>query len=145
MSKRNIFVTSALPNANGPIHLGHLFEHIQTDIWVRYQRMQGHECIYVCADDTHGTATMLEAEKRGIDATTYIEEIQANHEKDFSAFSISYDNYYSTHSAENTEYCTEIYNRLEKAGQIKDFAYSGRVLWSSYECRGCLSQADGDR
>lgn len=118
MNKRNILVTSALPNANGPIHLGHLFEHIQTDIWVRYQRMQGHECIYVCADDTHGTATMLEAEKRGIDAETYIAEIKADHEREFAEFNISHDNYYSTHSQENEEYCKDIYNKLEAAGQI---------------------------
>ncbi|MFT7685614.1 MAG: methionyl-tRNA synthetase [Candidatus Azotimanducaceae bacterium] len=118
MKKRNILVTSALPNANGPIHLGHLFEHIQTDIWVRYQRMQGHECIYVCADDTHGTATMLEAEKRGIDPEAYIAEIKADHEREFAEFNISYDNYYSTHSKENEEYCTDIYNKLEAAGQI---------------------------
>lgn len=120
MTKRHILVTSALPNANGPIHLGHLFEHIQTDIWVRYQRMQGHECIYVCADDTHGTATMLEAEKRGIAAEAYIAEIKASHEQDFSEYSISYDNYYSTHSPENEAYCTEIFQALEKAGQIKE-------------------------
>ena len=119
MTNRNILVTSALPNANGPIHLGHLFEHIQTDIWVRFQRMQGHQCIFVCADDTHGTAIMLKAEELGIDPETLIIKIQAEHEKDFADFHISYDNYYSTHSPENEALSKLIYNRLKAAGQIK--------------------------
>ncbi len=119
MEKRRILVTSALPNANGSIHLGHLMEHIQTDIWVRFQRMCGHECIYVCADDTHGTATMLRAEELGISPEQLIEQVQAEHQADFGDFAISHDNFYSTHSDENREYAELIYNRLEEAQQIK--------------------------
>ena len=91
MKKRRILVTSALPNANGSIHLGHLMEHIQTDIWARFQRMRGHECIYVCADDTHGTATMLRAEKLGITPEQLIEDVNAEHRSDFNDFMISHD------------------------------------------------------
>ena len=118
MPKRRILVTSALPNANGSIHLGHLMEHIQTDIWVRFQRMQGHECIYVCADDTHGTATMLKAEELGVTPEEFIKEIKLEHERDFHDFLISHDNYYSTHSDENQHYSSLIYTRLKNAGQI---------------------------
>ena len=98
---RKILVTSALPNANGSIHLGHLLEHIQTDIWVRFQRLRGHQCIYVCADDTHGTATMLRAEQLGVSPEALIEGIRAEHELDFKRFGVEHDNYYSTHSDEN--------------------------------------------
>lgn len=119
MDKRRILVTSALPNANGSIHLGHLMEHIQTDIWVRFQRMCGHECIYVCADDTHGTATMLRAEELGITPETLIDQVREEHSSDFTDFAISHDNYYSTHSEENKEYASLIYNRLLEAQQIK--------------------------
>ena len=119
MEKRRILVTSALPNANGSIHLGHLMEHIQTDIWVRFQRMRGHECIYVCADDTHGTATMLRAEELGITPEKLIEEVNAEHRSDFNDFVISHDNYYSTHSEENKVLSEQIYNRLADAQQIK--------------------------
>lgn len=118
MEKRRILVTSALPNANGAIHLGHLMEHIQTDIWVRFQRMRGHECIYVCADDTHGTATMLRAEELGISPEALIEQVNAEHRSDFRDFAISHDNYYSTHSDENREYASLIYQRLSEAQQI---------------------------
>ena len=118
MEKRRILVTSALPNANGSIHLGHLMEHIQTDVWVRFQRMRGHECIYVCADDTHGTAIMLKADEQKVDPKTLIKGIKAEHEKDFTDFLISHDNYYSTHSPENAHYSSLIYNRLKDAGQI---------------------------
>ncbi|HIG41146.1 MAG: methionine--tRNA ligase [bacterium] len=118
MTKRNILVTSALPNANGSIHLGHLLEHIQTDIWVRFQRMRGNQCIYVCADDTHGTAIMLKAEELGIEPETLINEIKTEHEDDFKHFLIGHDNYYSTHSEENRAYSVLIYNRLKEAGQI---------------------------
>ena len=89
------------PYANGAIHLGHLFEHVQTDIWVRYQRMAGNECIYVCADDAHGTATMLLAERSGTTPEELIEPLRAAHAEDFRRFHISHDNYYSTHSPEN--------------------------------------------
>lgn len=119
METRKILVTSALPNANGSIHLGHLMEHIQTDIWVRFQRMRGHQCIYVCADDTHGTAIMLKAAEQGMDPETLIAGIKDEHEADFRDFLISHDNYYSTHSDENREYATLIYNRLKAAGHIK--------------------------
>jgi methionyl-tRNA synthetase len=118
MEKRQILVTSALPNANGSIHLGHLLEHVQTDIWVRFQRMCGHQCIYVCADDTHGTAIMLKADEAGLDPETLIARIKEEHEKDFADFKISHDNYYSTHSPENKEYSSLIYERLKAADQI---------------------------
>ncbi len=119
MTKRQILVTSALPNANGSIHLGHLMEHIQTDIWVRFQRMRGHQCIYVCADDTHGTAIMLKADEQGITPEALIAAIKAEHEADFADFLISHDNFYSTHSSENQEYSALIYNRLKEAGYIR--------------------------
>ncbi len=119
MEKRRILVTSALPNANGSIHLGHLMEHIQTDIWVRFQRERGHECIYVCADDAHGTATMLQAQELGITPETLIEQVNEEHRRDFSDFKISHDNYHSTHSAENKAYSSLIYNRLAEAQQIR--------------------------
>ena len=118
METRRILVTSALPNANGPIHLGHLMEHIQTDIWVRFQRMRGHECIYVCADDTHGTATMLRAEEMGVTPEELIRQVNAQHQSDFQDFAISHDSYYSTHSEENQAFSSEIYQRLAEAGQI---------------------------
>lgn len=119
MEKRRILVTSALPNANGSIHLGHLMEHIQTDIWVRFQRMRGHECIYVCADDTHGTATMLKAQELGTTPERLIEQVNEEHRADFSDFLISHDNYYSTHSEENEAQAGEIYRRLADAQQIR--------------------------
>lgn len=118
-AKRHILVTSALPNANGSIHLGHLLEHIQTDIWVRFQRMCGNQCLYVCADDTHGTATMLKADEAGISPEVLIEQIRSEHERDFKDFRISHDNYYSTHSPENQAFSTLIYQRLKEAGQIR--------------------------
>ena len=119
MNKRRILVTSALPNANGSIHLGHLMEHIQTDIWVRFQRLRGNECIYVCADDTHGTATMLHAEELEMTPEELIQSVNAEHKADFADFAISHDNYYSTHSAENREYLSLIYEKLCSTEQIK--------------------------
>ena len=113
---RRILVTSALPNANGAIHLGHMLEHIQTDIWVRFQRMMGNQCIYVCADDTHGTATMLAAEREGVTPEVLIERLRAEHAEDFRRFHVSHDNYYSTHSPENEHYNSLIYNRLAERG-----------------------------
>ncbi|WLD57073.1 methionine--tRNA ligase [Salinispirillum sp. LH 10-3-1] len=115
---RNILVTSALPYANGPIHLGHMLEHIQTDIWVRFQRARGHRCIAVCADDTHGTAVMLRAEKEGITPEALIDRIRTEHWQDFQDFHISYDNYYSTHSPENRELSELIYTRCRDNGHI---------------------------
>ena len=119
MSKaRRILVTSALPYANGSLHLGHLLEHIQTDIWVRYQRMTGNQCIYVCADDTHGTATMLNADALGISAEQHIAAVKEEHIKDFRDFEISHDNFHSTHSDENKDLLYLIYGRLKQSGQI---------------------------
>jgi len=117
MSKkaRKILVTSALPYANGSIHLGHLLEYIQTDIWVRYQKAQGHECIYVCADDTHGTAIMLKAQSLNILPETLIEQVKKEHERDFSSFHIQFDCYHSTHSDENRMLAEKVFT-LNKAG-----------------------------
>ncbi|MDZ7670728.1 MAG: methionine--tRNA ligase [Gammaproteobacteria bacterium] len=115
---RRILVTSALPNANGAIHLGHLLEHIQTDIWVRFQRLCGHQVTYVCADDTHGTATMLKAEEEGTSADVLIERMRQEHARDFVGFLVEHDNYYSTHSEENREFAELIYNRLKDRGLI---------------------------
>ena len=115
---RRILVTSALPYANGAIHLGHLFEHIQTDIYVRYQRMAGNECYYVCADDAHGTATMLLAEAEGTSPEALIDRLRAEHAEDFRRFHISHDNYHSTHSPENEHFLTTIYQRLHAGGHI---------------------------
>jgi methionyl-tRNA synthetase len=122
MKKRRILVTSALPYANGAIHLGHLVEYIQTDIWVRFQRMQGHEVHYVCADDTHGTPVMLRAEQEGVSPETLIERMHGEHDRDFRGFHIGFDNYYSTHSPENRELSYEVYRRLRKAGLIEQRA-----------------------
>jgi len=115
---RRILVTSALPNANGPIHLGHMLEHIQTDIWVRFQRMRGNQVIYVCADDTHGTATMIRAEEEGVSAGALIERMRQDHLRDFNGFSVEYDNYYSTHSDENRYFSELIFERLQARGLI---------------------------
>jgi methionyl-tRNA synthetase len=117
-SSRKILVTSALPYANGSIHIGHLVEYIQTDIWVRFQKMRAHTCHYVCADDTHGTPIMLRAEQEGITPEALIERVHGEHFQDFSDFAIEFDNYHSTHSAENRELSQDIYRRLDKAGLI---------------------------
>lgn len=109
---RKILVTSALPYANGSIHLGHLVEYIQTDIWVRFQKMRGADCVYVCADDAHGTAIMLKAEQLGLSPEQQIANVKAEHEQDFAAFNIAFDNYHSTHSEENRELSSMIYQRL---------------------------------
>ena len=104
MSKRKILVTSALPYANGDIHLGHLVEHIQTDIWVRFQRLNGHECYYICADDAHGTPVMLAAEKAEVSPEDFIANTRLNHLKNFQDFFVDYDHYGSTHTAETVSY-----------------------------------------
>lgn len=116
--KRKILVTSALPYANGPIHIGHLVEYLQTDIWVRFQKMRGHICHFVCADDAHGTPIMLKAEEEGVTPEALIERVSAEHQRDFSAFGIEFDNYHSTHSSENKEISELIYGRLREAGHI---------------------------
>ena len=115
---RKILVTSALPYANGPIHIGHLVEYLQTDIWVRNQKMSGNQCLYVCADDAHGTPIMLKAQELGIDPEELIKKSYEEHKKDFSDFYIEFDNYHSTHSDENQEYSTYIYNQLKDKGDI---------------------------
>ena len=116
---RKILVTSALPYANGSIHLGHMVEHIQTDIWVRFQKMRGHECYYCCADDTHGTPVMLAAQKQGLSPEDMIAQVREAHLADFTGFHIGYDNYYSTHSPENKAYSEKIYRALKAGGKIE--------------------------
>ncbi|MYI89388.1 MAG: methionine--tRNA ligase [Gammaproteobacteria bacterium] len=116
---RKILVTSALPYANGPIHLGHMVEYIQTDIWVRFQRMNGNLCYFVCADDAHGTPIMLRARSENVTPEQLIQHYQEAHEKDFADFNISFDNYHSTHSPENQELAEFIYLQLKKGGHIR--------------------------
>jgi methionyl-tRNA synthetase len=115
---RTILVTSALPYANGPIHLGHLVEYIQTDIWVRFQKMRGHDCIYVCADDAHGTPIMLRAAQEGTTPEQLIERVGREHQADFADFNIEFDNYYTTHSPENRGFAELIYRRNKEGGHI---------------------------
>jgi len=117
--QRTLLVTSALPYANGAIHLGHLVEYIQTDIWVRFQKMRGHDCVYVCADDAHGTPIMLRAQQEGIDPEALIARVADEHRADFADFHIGFDNYHSTHSEENRELSELIYTRLRDAGHIE--------------------------
>ena len=116
--QRKILVTSALPYANGSIHIGHLVEYIQTDIWVRFQKMQGHSCYFVCADDAHGTPIMLRAEKEGITPEALIERISEEHQADFKEFSVAFDNFHSTHSDENQWLANTIYEELNNKGHI---------------------------
>ncbi|WP_308031821.1 methionine--tRNA ligase [Neisseria cinerea] len=116
---RKILVTSALPYANGSIHLGHMVEHIQTDVWVRFQKLRGHECYYCCADDTHGTPVMLAAQKQGIAPEDMIAKVREEHLADFTGFNIGYDNYYSTHSPENKQFSQDIYRALKAGGKIE--------------------------
>ncbi len=115
---RRILVTAALPYANGPIHIGHLVEYIQTDIWVRFQRLRGQRCVFVCADDTHGTAIMIRARKEARSEIEVIAESQESHERDFAGFGIAFDNYGSTNSAENYQLCQEIWSSLRQSGLI---------------------------
>ncbi|MDO5686320.1 MAG: methionine--tRNA ligase [Neisseria sp.] len=117
-TQRTILVTSALPYANGSIHLGHMVEHIQTDVWVRFQKMRGHKCYYVCADDTHGTPVMLAAQKAGLTPEALIDRVHDEHLADFTGFHIGYDNYYSTHSPENRAFIEQIYHALKANGKI---------------------------
>ncbi|CBN86249.1 TPA: methionine--tRNA ligase [Neisseria lactamica] len=116
---RKILVTSALPYANGSIHLGHMVEHIQTDVWVRFQKLRSHECHYCCADDTHGTPVMLAAQKQGIAPEDMIAKVREEHLADFTGFFIGYDNYYSTHSPENKQFSQDIYRALKAGGKIE--------------------------
>ncbi|WP_150914067.1 methionine--tRNA ligase [Marinobacter halotolerans] len=135
--QRDILVTSALPYANGPIHLGHLLEYIQTDIWVRYQKMRGENCYYVCADDAHGTAIMLRAEREGISSEQLIDRIRQEHQEDFSGFHIHFDNYYTTHSEENRQFSEYIYRQLQNNGHI-----ATRKITQSYDPEKQMFLAD---
>jgi len=128
---RKIAVTSALPYANGPIHIGHLVEYIQTDIWVRFQKLCGNECYYFCADDTHGTPIMISARNMGISPEELIENVHTEHFSDFSGFAIEFDNYYSTHSPENQELSTRMFNALNERGSI-----AKRSIEQAY-CENC--------
>jgi len=128
MLNRKILVTSALPYANGPIHLGHLVEYIQTDIWVRFQKLRGHQCYYVCADDTHGTPIMLRADKEGIAPEALIAKVWEQHNADFKEFGVAFDNYHSTHSNENKVLAALVYSRLRDAGHI-----SSRTITQAYD------------
>ena len=115
---RKIVVTSALPYANGPIHIGHLVEYLQTDIWVRFQKMCGNQCLYFCADDTHGTPVMISARDAGITPEKLIEQVYREHKVDFDSFYVEFDNYYTTHSPENKYFSELIFNRLNETGSI---------------------------
>ncbi|MGL6193410.1 MAG: methionine--tRNA ligase [Thermoguttaceae bacterium] len=115
---RKILVTSALPYANGHIHIGHLVEYLQTDIWVRYQKLRGNDCVYFCADDTHGTSIMIRAKSDGIKETELIEKMRQSHIADFTGFQIEFDNYGSTHCEENRETCADIWSAIRNAGMV---------------------------
>mgnify|MGYP001246142023 FL=1 len=117
MSKQ-LLVTSALPYANGPLHFGHLLEHVQTDIWVRVNKLLKNDCIYVCASDAHGTPVMLKAESEGIKPEELIKNITKDHKKSLEGFYISHDNYHTTHSEENKKYSELIFSRADKKGLI---------------------------
>jgi methionyl-tRNA synthetase len=128
MPDRKILVTSALPYANGPIHIGHMLEYIQTDIWVRFQKQRGHQCHFVCADDTHGTPIMLKADREGITPEQLIAQVGKEHLADFTEFNVGFDNYHSTHSEENRIFSALIYERLRDAGHI-----SSRTITQAYD------------
>lgn len=119
-SKRDILVTNALPYANGHLHLGHILEHIQSDIWVRFQRLQDNNCTYICGEDAHGTSIMLKAEEEGISPEELIKQVRVSHEEDFKAFNISHNNYHTTHSEENRYYSETIFKRLKEEGLIEE-------------------------
>ncbi|WP_428603467.1 methionine--tRNA ligase [Sedimenticola sp.] len=125
---RKILVTSALPYANGPIHIGHMVEYIQTDIWVRFQKMRGNQCLYVCADDAHGTPIMLRARKEGIEPEALITRVAQEHKADFADFNVGFDNYHSTHSEENRHYASLIYQRNKEQGHI-----ANRAITQAYD------------
>ncbi|MDO9214414.1 MAG: methionine--tRNA ligase [Methylococcales bacterium] len=128
MSNRKMLVTSALPYANGPIHIGHMLEYLQTDMWVRFQKQRGNTCHYVCADDTHGTPIMLKADREGITPEQLIAQVAKEHTRDFSDFGVAFDNYHSTHSEENKYFSSLIYTRLRDAGHI-----SSRTITQAYD------------
>src|SRR5262249_4867446 len=120
MSARQILVTAALPYANGPIHLGHLVEYIQTDIWVRFQKLRGNRCIFICADDTHGTAIMIRARQERRSEEALIADMREQHLRDFAGFHIEFENYGSTHSEENRRRCGEIWQSIRQASLVKE-------------------------
>jgi methionyl-tRNA synthetase len=128
VSPRKMLVTSALPYANGPIHMGHLVEYIQTDIWVRFQRLVGNECVYVCASDAHGTPIMLSARKDGTNPEDLVAHFRTEHERDLGQFLVEFDNFYTTHSDENRELVERIYTRLDENGLI-----SRRTIEQAYD------------
>ena len=134
---RKILVTSALPYANGSLHLGHLLEQVQTDIWVRFQKSRGHHCVYICADDTHGTAIMLTAERLGISAQQQIDNIKQEHVRDSTGFLIGFDNFHTTHSEENRFWCETIYQRLKENNHI-----STRTITQAFDPEKQLFLAD---
>ncbi|MGZ5651141.1 MAG: class I tRNA ligase family protein, partial [Usitatibacter sp.] len=115
---RKLFVTTALPYANGPFHIGHIMEYVQADIWVRFQRLQGHKVVFVCADDTHGAPIMLMAEAEGTTPEELIAKVADSHRRDYLRFGISFDNFHTTHSEENRELSAEIFLALKKSGFI---------------------------
>ncbi len=115
---RKIVVTSALPYANGPIHIGHLVEYLQTDIWVRFQKACGNECLYFCADDTHGTPVMIRARAEGIEPQELIQTVHTEYIRDFTGFDVEFDNYYSTHSEENRQFSELLYKRAVENNSI---------------------------
>ncbi len=150
--KKRTLLTAALPYANGPLHLGHMVEYVQADIWARFRRLSGHECIFVGAEDAHGTPIMLQAQKEGVEPEQLIERIGALHRKDFADFSISFDNYHSTHSPENRELVEQIYRRLQQGGHIErrriTQAFDGRAgifLPDRYVRGGCPRCGAGDQ
>jgi methionyl-tRNA synthetase len=134
---RRMLVTSALPYANGPLHIGHMVEYIQTDIWVRFQRMRGHECVYVCADDAHGTPIMLKAQQENTTPEELIARFADEHRRDFDDFGVGFDNYYTTHSDENRELASLIYRRLHEAGHI-----TTRTIEQSYDAEAGMFLPD---
>lgn len=135
--KRSILVTSALPYANGVTHLGHLLEHIQADIWVRFQKHRGHDCLFICGDDAHGTPIMLSAEKDGISPEQLIEQIHQDRRRDFDGFLVEFDEYYTTHSKENQQHAATVYNRLKAKGDIET-----RTIMQCYDTEKSLFLPD---
>ena len=142
---RRILVTSALPYANGPTHLGHMTEVVQCDIWVRYMRLAGHDCLYVCADDTHGTPIMLKAQAEGVTPEQLIAQVGAERRRDFAAFGIGFDNYYTTHSEENRRLTVRMYRALSQAGHMTRRsvrqAYDEKTRYGDADAGNCESGA----
>lgn len=135
--RRKILVTSALPYANGPLHFGHIIEAVQTDVWVRFQRMQGHDCVYVCAEDTHGTPIMIKAQSEGVTPEQLIDRIAAEHRADYEGFLIGHDQFHSTHSAENRYYVNLMYERLRDRGSI-----NRRTIRQAYDAKAGMFLPD---